>query len=213
MEETRFYASPLSGWQLLVTALAFFYVAWLNFSSGDFFFAGFFFLVPLIYMIGIIRQKRIPLYTIEDDSLRNLMSVILIGFVSAASASTAEDMSELVNAWIGHSADELTDVWGEGLSMQSDSGHTMYIYSARGRGGSRFGVSASVGSVPVGGSRSPSGPVDELDRTLREHGGCDVTFEIRSGVIIDASWSTEGSPDRAKARRTCWREFRRNEAD
>lgn len=144
---------------------------------------------------------------------RYLILLISIGFVSSVSASTAEDMSELVNAWIGHSAEELIQVWGEGASRTSDSGHTLYIYSARGRGGSRFGVSSSINSVPVGSSRSPGRPVDELDRTLREHGGCDVTFEIRGGVVIDASWSTEGSPDRAKARRTCWREFRRNEAE
>lgn len=150
---------------------------------------------------------------VSKSSLRNLLLVIIVGFASVASASTAEDMSELVNAWIGHSADELIEVWGEGLSMQSDSGQTSYIYSARGRGGSRFGVSASVGSVPVGSSRAPRGPVDELDRTLREFGGCDVSFEIRGAVITDASWTTEGSPDRAKARRTCWREFRRNEPD
>jgi len=139
--------------------------------------------------------------------------LVPVGFVSSALASPAEDVSALVNAWIGHTEQELLEVWGEGLSTTSASGDTLHIYSARGRGASGIRVSGAISSIPIGGTRSGAGQADGNERTMRERGGCDVTFEIRRGVVADVSWSTEGSPDREAARRTCWHEFRRNKAE
>ena len=144
-----------------------------------------------------------------------LIWLIPAGFAGSASASTAQDVSELVNAWIGHTEDELLQVWGEGDRRTSTSGNTLHVYSARGRGGGngngRF--SQSVNSFPVGRNRSGSDEADGIDETMRERGGCDVSFEIQRGVVARVTWSTEGSPDRDAALRTCWREFRRNEAE
>lgn len=150
--------------------------------------------------------------TVSKRIAGNLIALVPLAFVGSVSASTAEDMSELVDAWIGQSEEDLLAVWGESLRMTAESGHTLHIYSARGRGGGGIRVSGGVNSFPVGGNRSNRSPADDIDGTMRELGGCDVTFEINSGIVVDASWSTEGSPERDKARRTCWREFRRNEA-
>jgi hypothetical protein len=139
--------------------------------------------------------------------------LIAVAIAGPASASTAQDVSELVRSWIGHAEAELLEVWGESVSMDSESGGTLRIYSARGAGGGGPRVSGSINSFPVGGGRSGTNRADDAGRTMREYGGCDVSFEIRRGVVVDVSWTTEGSPDRDLALRTCWREFRRNEPE
>ena len=124
-----------------------------------------------------------------------LVLLTAIGVTSAAvAASTAQQMSDLVSAWVGHPVEELLAAWGDASEQKMTSaGRTIFTYGARSRNTNvRVGV---FGGVQGGG------------------GNCTVTFEINDAVVVAASWSTEGTTDREKSRRACWREFRRNKAD
>ncbi len=110
-----------------------------------------------------------------------------------AVATPAEDMAAMLQGWVGKRESTLLDIWGNPAQL-ADRGRLRLL--------GYFGEGSNP-SLTAGGFTAIAGGTT----------GCLVTFEINpSGVVSEASWSTEGAADRSKARRACWREFRRNAA-
>jgi hypothetical protein len=110
---------------------------------------------------------------------------------TAASATPAEDMADMLQQWVGRSEAVLLEIWGDPAQRADRGSSKRYGY---------FGEGSSP-SLSAGGFATVAGGKF----------GCVVIFDVDSrGVISDVSWSTEGAADRARARKACWREFRRN---
>jgi hypothetical protein len=82
-----------------------------------------------------------------------------------------------------------------GLAFATPSGNRTTIYTYHGEG--------SRPNIQAGGVAAIRGGLT----------ACQITFEVDSGgTIVKAAWTTEGSQDRERSRRTCWREFKSNKA-
>ena len=149
-------------------------------------------LLPAVTRFAFDVSSRLTRNAGEAMTTRYSLLLVTLAYAAGSSAqSSAERMAELVQAWVGHSRTDLIATWGEGtVSVAESSSNVVYTYYGESRG-------STIHTGQLGLSTGS--------------GACAVSFELESGVIIAASWTTEGTRDRDKSRRTCWREFRRNE--